>query len=87
MRVLGARFQVLWEVDEDCASVAPVVEPASVEKYLVDFEGGMQIELNAFAVAKHSEADRVLALKKFFVRVDTDIQMVEEQIVVGAMGP
>jgi hypothetical protein len=85
--VLSACFQGLWEVDEDCACIAPVAEPTPVEKYFVDLQSGMQIELDAFAILKHPEANGVFALKIFFVRVDTDIEVVEEQIIVGAIGP
>ena len=48
--VLSACFQGLWEVDEDCACIAPVAEPNPIEKYFVDLEGRMQIELDALAV-------------------------------------
>ena len=85
--VLSACFQGLWEVDEDCASIAPVAEPMPVEKYFVGLQSGMKIELDAVAILQHSEANSVFALKMFFVRVDTDIEVIEEQIIVSAIGP
>jgi len=84
--VLSACFQALWEVDEDCACFAAVAEPSPIEKYFVDVECGMQIELDALAILEHSEANGVLASKKLFVRVDTDIQVVEQEMIVGAVG-
>jgi hypothetical protein len=47
----------------------------------------MKIELDAVAILQHSEANSVFALKIFFVRVDTDIEVIEEQIIVSAIGP
>src|SRR5580700_7148377 len=63
--VLSACFQGLWEVDEDCASIAPVAEPMPVEKYFVALQSGMEIELDAVAILQHSEANSVFALKIF----------------------
>jgi hypothetical protein len=84
--MLTACFQSLWEVDEDCACFAAVAEPNPIEKNFVDVERRMQIELDALAILKHSEANRVLALKILFVRVDTDIQVVGQQVIIGAIG-
>ena len=48
---------------------------------------GVQIQLDAAAVSEHPEADRVLALKKLLLWIDTNIEVVKEQVVVGAIGP
>ncbi len=45
----------------------------------------MQVELNARAVLEHLEADGDLSADELLLRVDADIQMIEEQIVVGAI--
>ncbi len=46
----------------------------------------MQIELDARAVLEHLEADGVLAADEFLFGIDANVEMVEEQIVVGAVG-
>ena len=47
----------------------------------------MQVELDARAVLKHPEADGVLAAEELLVGIDADIEVVVEQIVVGAIRP
>ena len=46
----------------------------------------MQVELDARVVLEHLEADGVLAAEEFLLRVDANIEVVEEQIVIGAIG-
>ena len=76
----------LREVDEDGAGIALVLEQRGAEQDFVDVERGLQVELDARAVLQHLEADGVLAADELFLRVDADVEMVEEQIVVGAIG-
>ncbi len=47
----------------------------------------MQIELDARAVLQHLEANGVLAADDLLLRIDADIEMVGEQIVVDAVRP
>ncbi len=46
----------------------------------------MQIELDAPAVLQHPEADGVLPLKELLFRIDANIEVVKQQIVIGAIG-
>ena len=83
--VHAARSESLWKVDEDRSCIALVLESNSTEKYLVDVERGMQIELDAPAVLEHPEADGVLALKELLLRVDAHIEVIKQQVVIGAI--
>src|ERR1039457_3196799 len=85
--VHAAGAERLREVHEDGAGVALVMERGGAEQNLVDVERFMQVELDARVVLKHLEAEGVLAADELLFRVDADVEMVEEQIVVGAMRP
>jgi len=80
-----ARAKCLRKVHEDCAGVALVLERSVAQQNLIDVERGVQIELDAGAILEHFEANGVLAADKFFFRIDADIEVIEEQIVVGAV--
>jgi hypothetical protein len=45
----------------------------------------VQIDLNAIVVGQHPEADRIRPAKEFLVRVESDVEVVVQQIVVGAI--
>ncbi len=47
---------------------------------------GIELELDARAVLQHLEADGVCSADELLVGIDAEIEMVEEQIVVGAIG-
>ena len=47
----------------------------------------MQIQLDAPAVPEHPETDGVFALKELLLRVDANIQVVKQQVVIGPIGP
>ncbi len=47
----------------------------------------MQIELDAGVVFEHLETDRVLPADEFLLGIDTNVQVVREQIIVGAVRP
>ena len=49
-------------------------------------ERWMQIELDAVVVLEHLEADGVFAADEFLFRIDANIEMVVEQIVISAIG-
>src|ERR1019366_10235177 len=57
------------------------------EENLVDATRFMQVELDARAVLEHLEADGVLAADELLLGIDADVEMVEEQVVVGAIRP
>jgi hypothetical protein len=46
----------------------------------------VQIELDAPAVLQHLEADGVLPLEELLLRIDANIEVVKQQIVIGAIG-
>jgi len=84
-RIDGARLKGLGEVHEDRAEFAVVLERGLVEEDLLDVERGDQVELDAGVVAEHLEADGVLATNELLLRIDADVEVVEEKIVVGAI--
>ncbi len=83
--VHAAGAEGLREVHEDGAGVALVVERGGAEEDLVDVERFVEVELDARAVLEHLEADGVFAAEELLFRVDADVEMIEEQIVVGAI--
>ena len=60
---------------------------ARPEHDLVDVQVGVQIELNARVVLQHPEADAVLAGDELLLGIDADVEVIGEQIVVGAIPP
>lgn len=46
---------------------------------------GVQIELDAPAILEHSEADGVLSLEKLLLRINTYVEVVIQQIIVGSI--
>ena len=75
------------EIDEDGAGVALILERRVVPEDLVDVQLSGQVELDAGAVLEHAEADGVLAGDGFGVGIDADVEVVIEQVVVGAERP
>jgi hypothetical protein len=55
------------------------------EEYSVDVQSFVQVDLDAVVVGQHAEADRVLAAEEFLIGVEADVQMVVQQIVIGAV--
>jgi hypothetical protein len=55
------------------------------EQNLVDIQIGSQVQLDPDIVLEHPESDSVLSANEFLFRIDTDIEMVIEQIVVRAI--
>jgi hypothetical protein len=82
----ASRLQGLGKVYEDGSCVARVLKPDCPQKDLVDMQCAVQIELDPSAVLEHPEADCVLALQELFVRVDPHIEVIKQQVVVGAIG-
>ena len=64
-----------------------ILERGRAEENLVDVERFVQVELDARAVLEHPEADGVLAADELLFGIDADVEMVEEQVVVGAIRP
>ena len=81
----AAGAQGFRKVHENSAGIALVFQGGVAEQNLIDVEGGVQIELDARGVLQHPEADGDLAAEEFLFRVDANVQVVEEQIVVGAI--
>jgi hypothetical protein len=75
----------LRKIDEDGVEIAFELERGFPEKNLVDVHRGDEIELNPRVVLKHLEADGVLPADEFLVRIDPNVEMVVEQIVVRAV--
>ena len=73
------------KVDEDGAFLARVLERRAGKQNAIDGQGLMQIDLDAVVVGQHAEADRVLAAEEFLVGVEADVEVVVQQVVVGAV--
>ena len=74
--------QRLREVHEYGAQFTFVLERGRAKQNLVDPETGRQVELNPRVVFEHPEADGVLPANELPHRIEADVEMIEEQIVV-----
>jgi hypothetical protein len=73
------------EIDEHGAELAFVLQRGRAEEDFVDVEARVQIDLNARGLFQHAEADRVLPADELLRWIDANIEMVVEQVVVGAV--
>ena len=79
--------QHLREVHKDCAGVAFILKRRCAQENLIDLQRVSQIKLDSHIVFEHLEANGVLAADEFLFRINADIKMVEEQVIVGAIRP
>ena len=84
-RVFRPAFSVCGKSTKTVLSSRSYLSGVGAEQNLVDVQVGVQIELDARVVLEHLEADRVLAADRLLVRIDADVEVVEEQIVVRAI--
>ena len=84
-RIGAAGFESFGKVHEDGAQFAFVLERGRAHQDLVHAEVGEEIKLDTSIILEHLEADGVLPGDHLLFRVDAHVQMVEEQIVVGAI--
>ena len=84
-RIHLAGAQRLGKIDKHGAGIALVLERVVAQENLVDVQRVAQVELDARAVLEHPEADRVLAAETLLVGIDANVQVVIEQVVVGAV--
>ena len=84
-RVHASGAQRLREVHEHGSKLARVFQRDALEEDLIDLQRGVQIELDPRAVLEHPEPDGVLPADELLLRVDAHVEMVREQIVIGAI--
>src|SRR5215813_11851554 len=63
------------------------MQSSGIEQNFVDVQSLGKIELNASVLLQHLDANRILTADKFLFRVDPDVEVVGEQIVVSAIRP
>src|SRR5688572_11443757 len=83
--VLAARLQRLWEIDEYGIELALVFQRRRSKQDALDRHVRVEVELDARVVFEHLEADAVDARDALSLRIDADVEMIEKQIVVGAI--
>jgi hypothetical protein len=83
--VLASRAQPLRKVNEHRVDLALVLQLAPGVQDAVDVQVGIQIELDARIVAQHPETDGVLSGEVLLLGIDADVEVVREEIVVGAV--
>ena len=86
-RVHAACSQRLRKIHEDGPRITLVLKRYGAQENFVDLERLGQVELDARAVLEHLEPDGVFAADELLFRIYADVEMVEEQIIVGAIGP
>ena len=78
------RVQRLRKIDEDGAVIARVLEWRRAKKNFIDVQRVGEIDLDAVAIDQHAEADGVFPADELLFRVDANVEMVIEEVVVGA---
>ena len=79
-----ARLERAREVDEHRVQLALVLERRRAVEDLVDVQVGVEIELDTRRVLEHAERDRVLPADELLVRLDPDVEVIRQQVVVRA---
>ena len=75
-------FKLVRKIDEHCTEIAFVFERGSAQKNLVHIETRVQVDLNARVGFQHVETKRVFPADELPFRINANIEMVVEQIVV-----
>ncbi len=83
--VFLALLERLGKIDEDGIQLALVLEIGGAEQDLLDRQVVVEIDLNPRIVLQHPEADGILAAQELLVRIDPHVEVVGQQIVVGAI--
>mgnify|MGYP001286971208 CR=1 FL=1 len=83
--VLLPGLELPRKVDKHRVQLTSVLKRLPLQEDLVDGEVTVQIELDPLVLTQHAEADRVPAAKRPGLRVYADIEMVVQQVVVGAI--
>src|SRR6266550_1992799 len=86
-RILASGAQRLREIDEHRVELARVLQRGIPEQDFIDLQIRVQIHLDARVVLQHPEADGVLAADELPRGIDADVEVIGEQVVVGAVLP
>ena len=81
------RLLRFWKIDEDSIEFPVKLQRSFSEENLVDVQRGDEIELYPRVVLQHLEANGVLSADELLLRLDADVEMVIEEVVVGAIAP
>src|SRR5262245_47837497 len=84
-RIRFTLLQGLGEVDIDRIGLALVFQFCVAQQDLLNLKDIAEIDLNPRTVLQHLELDRILAGNRFLLWIDSDIEVVVEQVVVGAL--
>src|SRR6185437_11213064 len=79
--------QRLRKIHEHRSRVALILQRRLAKKDLVNLERVVEVKLNARPILQHLEANRILAADRLCVRINTNIQVVIQQIVIGSIRP
>ena len=84
-RVLAPALERLGKIDEDRVQLALVLQLLGAEEDLVHGEVVVQVELDARVVLQHLEPDGVLAAEELLVRIDADVEVIGQQVIVRSV--
>ena len=84
-RIFATLTQRFRKVDEDRVELSRVLQVPRSQRDAIDVQIRVQIDLDPRVVFEHLEADGVLAADEFLVRIDTNVEVVVQQIVVRSM--
>ena len=86
-RIRAPGPQRLGKVHPDRVEFAIVFQRRRAEEDLLDGEVGVEVELDPRVVLEHLEANRVHAADRLLFRIDPDVEVVGEEVVVRAVAP
>ncbi|MBV6504871.1 MAG: hypothetical protein ILNGONEN_00426 [Syntrophorhabdaceae bacterium] len=82
-----AGFQPFGKIDKHGVELACVLQRLAVEQNAVDLHVVKQIDLNALIIREHFKPDRVESGKIFLCYAQAHVEIIKQQIIVGAIWP
>ena len=79
----GAFLQWRGKIHKDRPQFARVFQFGRARQNFVYVQVGKQVQLNARVFLQHFEADRIFAADRLLFGINTDVQVIRKQIVVG----
>src|SRR5262245_16193721 len=81
--IYGVFLKRRGKVHEDSPQFARIFQFGRAEQDFVYIEIGEQVELDSRIIPQHLETDRIFSADELLLRINANIQLVGEQVVVG----
>src|ERR1700729_1588846 len=81
-----SRHPGLRGVAKHRGALALILQYRAAQRNLVDPRWLFEFGSNARPILQHLEANRIRSIYVFLVRIDAEIEVIKEQIIIGAIG-